>query len=51
METHKRRQLIAALSVVIIVAALVSLSFAYQLFKPAPAYEFKAMNHPVVVGR
>jgi hypothetical protein len=27
METHKRRQLIAALSVVIIVAALVSLNF------------------------
>lgn len=47
MDTHKRRQLISALIVVIIVGASFSVFFAYQLFKPVPAYEFKTgVNHP-----
>jgi len=47
MDTHTRRQLLAALIVVIIVATSFSVFFAYQLFKPVPAYEFKTgVNHP-----
>jgi len=49
MDTHKRRQLIAALVVVIIVGASLDILIAYKLFVPAPAsaYEFKTgFNHP-----
>lgn len=50
MDTHKRRQLIAALCVVIIVAASVSVFFAYQLLFP-PAYAFKnGVNHPQAIS-
>jgi thiol-disulfide isomerase/thioredoxin len=51
MKKLERRQFIAALLVVIIVAASFSIFFAYQLFKPVPAYEFKTgINHPAVIS-
>jgi len=50
VDTHRRRQLIAALSVVIIVAASVSVFFAYQLLFP-PAYAFKTgITHPALIS-
>ena len=43
----KRRFVIAILISVIIVTTSFSIFFAYQKFKPTPAYEFKtSMNHP-----
>jgi thiol-disulfide isomerase/thioredoxin len=46
-KNKRRRSIIAILIVVIIVTTSFSIFFAYQKFKPTPAYEFKTgVNHP-----
>lgn len=50
MDTHKRRQLMVALLIMIIVASSFSVFFAYRLLFP-PAYKFKTgMEHPQAIS-
>jgi thiol-disulfide isomerase/thioredoxin len=49
-KNKRRRSIIAILIIVIIVTTSFSIFFAYQKFKPVPAYEFKTgVTHPEAI--